>query len=154
MTINERNQKGDVSMTNAPSRQDGSLAIVTGAARGIGAAIAGRFSDAGYAVALWDFNGDGAEEEAARFRAQGRKAISAKVDVADDRAVTNLETGRLSDRHPPFRYAALARVWPAVDLPAATLQRVDEEFFETHLRLDGTMLIGVSGHGQNPRSTT
>jgi acyl-CoA thioester hydrolase len=25
--------------------------------------------------------------------------------------VTNLETGRLSDRHPPYRYAALARVW-------------------------------------------
>jgi acyl-CoA thioester hydrolase len=25
--------------------------------------------------------------------------------------VTNLETGRLSDRHPPFRYAALSRVW-------------------------------------------
>jgi acyl-CoA thioester hydrolase len=24
--------------------------------------------------------------------------------------VTNLETGRLSDRHPPYRYAALARV--------------------------------------------
>jgi acyl-CoA thioester hydrolase len=25
--------------------------------------------------------------------------------------VTNLETGRLSDRHPPYRYAALSRVW-------------------------------------------
>jgi acyl-CoA thioester hydrolase len=25
--------------------------------------------------------------------------------------VTNLETGRLSDRHPPYRYSALTRVW-------------------------------------------
>jgi acyl-CoA thioester hydrolase len=25
--------------------------------------------------------------------------------------VTNLETGRVSDRHPPFRYSALSRVW-------------------------------------------
>jgi acyl-CoA thioester hydrolase len=25
--------------------------------------------------------------------------------------VTNFETGRLSDRHPPFRYSALSRVW-------------------------------------------
>ncbi|HYN48883.1 MAG TPA: thioesterase family protein [Candidatus Nanopelagicales bacterium] len=25
--------------------------------------------------------------------------------------MTNLETGRLSDRHPPYRYAALSRVW-------------------------------------------
>ncbi len=74
-------------MTDAPLQQNGSLAIVTGAARGIGAAIAGRFSDAGYAVALWDFNGEGAAEEAARLRAGGRKAISAKVDVADEAMV-------------------------------------------------------------------
>lgn len=25
--------------------------------------------------------------------------------------MTNLETGRLSDRHPPYRYSALSRVW-------------------------------------------
>ena len=30
---------------------------------------------------------------------------------AYDPRVTNLETGRLSDRHPPFRYSALSRVW-------------------------------------------
>ena len=74
-------------MSGAQSRQDGSLAIITGAARGIGASIAGRFSDAGYAVAIWDFNGEGAEEEAARLRAEGRKAIAAKVDVADEGVV-------------------------------------------------------------------
>lgn len=74
-------------MTSTVPPQNGLLAIVTGAARGIGAAIAGRFSDAGYAVAIWDFNGEGAAEEAARLRAGGRKAISAKVDVADERAV-------------------------------------------------------------------
>jgi len=74
-------------MTGASRQQNGSLAIVTGAARGIGAAIAGRFSDAGYAVAIWDFNGAGAEEEAARLRAAGRKAIAAKVDVADEATV-------------------------------------------------------------------
>lgn len=74
-------------MTDAASQQNGSLAIVTGAARGIGAAIAGRLSDAGYAVAIWDFNGEGAEEEAARFRARGRAAIAARVDVADEATV-------------------------------------------------------------------
>ncbi len=30
--------------------------------------------------------------------------------AAYDPSVTNLETGRLSDRHPPFRYSALSRV--------------------------------------------
>jgi acyl-CoA thioester hydrolase len=34
-----------------------------------------------------------------------------RPSTAYDPPVTNLETGRLSDRHPPFRYAALARVW-------------------------------------------
>jgi len=74
-------------MTGTSPNHIGSLAIVTGAARGIGAAIAERLSDAGYAVAIWDFNGEGAAEEAARFRARGRKAISAKVDVADEATV-------------------------------------------------------------------
>lgn len=47
----------------------GPLAIVTGAARGVGAAIAQRLSDAGYAVALWDFNGEGAATTAAKMAA-------------------------------------------------------------------------------------
>jgi NAD(P)-dependent dehydrogenase (short-subunit alcohol dehydrogenase family) len=59
------------------------LAIVTGAARGIGANIAERLSSAGYAVALWDFDGDGAEARAAELRAMGRQATSARCDVAD-----------------------------------------------------------------------
>ncbi|MGE4219434.1 MAG: SDR family NAD(P)-dependent oxidoreductase [Alphaproteobacteria bacterium] len=69
------------------SSETGSLAIVTGAARGIGAAIAQRLSDAGYAVAIWDYNGEGAAETAAQFTAAGRRAIAAKVDVADEAQV-------------------------------------------------------------------
>ncbi len=74
-------------MTSVPTQQIGSLAIVTGAARGIGEAIARRFSDAGHAVAIWDFDGDGAEQAAARLRAAGRKAVSAKVDVAEEATI-------------------------------------------------------------------
>ena len=37
--------------------------------------------------------------------------MSPSRPTAYDPAVTNLETGRLSDRHLPYRYAALARVW-------------------------------------------
>jgi NAD(P)-dependent dehydrogenase (short-subunit alcohol dehydrogenase family) len=47
------------------SQDQSPLAIVTGAARGIGANIAERFAAAGYAVALWDFDGDGAKARAA-----------------------------------------------------------------------------------------
>jgi NAD(P)-dependent dehydrogenase (short-subunit alcohol dehydrogenase family) len=74
-------------MTGAPTQQNGSLVIVTGAARGIGESIARRFSDAGHAVAIWDFDGEGAEQAAVRLRAAGREAVSAKVDVADEATV-------------------------------------------------------------------
>lgn len=63
------------------------LAIVTGAARGIGASIAVRLASAGYAVALWDFDAAGAELQAKALVAAGRKAIAARVDVADAVAV-------------------------------------------------------------------
>ena len=46
----------------------------------------------------------------------GREALAPEASPralprAYDPRVTNLETGRLSDRHPPYRYAALSRVW-------------------------------------------
>jgi hypothetical protein len=48
--------------------------------------------------------------------------------------------------------AALA--WLCLDLPAAAPKRVDEEFFETHLRRSGTVLTSAGGHGQDPLSVT
>ena len=47
------------------------LAIVTGAARGIGACIAQRLAVAGYTVALWDYDGEGAQARAAELTAAG-----------------------------------------------------------------------------------
>lgn len=59
------------------------LAIVTGAARGIGASIGQRLAAAGYAVALWDFDGDGVQARAAELTSAGHRAIAARCDVAD-----------------------------------------------------------------------
>ena len=58
-------------------------AIVTGAARGIGAAITEKLVAAGYAVAVWDYDGAGAEAQARALSAAGHRAIAAKVDVAN-----------------------------------------------------------------------
>lgn len=63
------------------------VAIVTGAAAGIGAATARQFVAEGAQVAVADWNGDGAKDLA---REIGNNAISVAVDVRDDAAVRNM----------------------------------------------------------------
>lgn len=62
-------------------RLAGKVAIVTGAAQGIGRAIATRLADEGAAVAIADIQTQAAERTAAELRATGAKAIAVKLDV-------------------------------------------------------------------------
>jgi 3-oxoacyl-[acyl-carrier protein] reductase len=62
-------------------RLAGRTAVVTGAARGIGAATAGRLAAEGARVLLADLDGKGAEASAAHIREAGGKALSAACDV-------------------------------------------------------------------------
>ncbi|WP_311970265.1 glucose 1-dehydrogenase [Pseudomonas baltica] len=59
------------------------VALVTGAASGIGLATAKAFAQAGAAVALVDVNGDVARVQAEALVAAGHKAIGLRCDVAD-----------------------------------------------------------------------
>ena len=62
--------------------------MVTGGARGIGAAIVQALCDDGLAVAVADLNAEQAEETAATVRDAGGVAISVGVDITDSPAVT------------------------------------------------------------------
>ncbi len=64
------------------------VAIVTGAARGIGAATAKRLAHDGFAVAVLDLDEEAAAKTAAEITADGRRAIAVGADVADAAAVS------------------------------------------------------------------
>ena len=63
-------------------------AVVTGAARGLGQAIAVKLAEAGADVALCDLQSDGLQETAAKVRATGRRAEVYSLNVADTDSVT------------------------------------------------------------------
>jgi NAD(P)-dependent dehydrogenase (short-subunit alcohol dehydrogenase family) len=80
---------------------DGQVALVTGAAQGLGRSIATLLARRGAAVYLADLNGPGVEAVAADLRAQQLSATASCTDMADEPAVLALrdriaaEAGRL-----------------------------------------------------------
>ncbi len=66
------------------------VAIVTGAARGIGEATAWAFAKRGATSVIVDINGEGAEKVASEIRAKGFNAVAYTTDVSDKEAVDAL----------------------------------------------------------------
>jgi 3-oxoacyl-[acyl-carrier protein] reductase len=64
------------------------VAIVTGAARGIGAAVAKRLAQDGFAVGVLDLNEDNCKDTVAAIQAAGGTALALGADVSDAAQVT------------------------------------------------------------------
>ena len=65
----------------------GKVALVTGAASGMGLATAQAFAEAGAAVVLADFREDAVKTSAQKLVESGHKAIALRCDVSDDAQV-------------------------------------------------------------------
>jgi glucose 1-dehydrogenase len=79
------------------TRLSGKVAIVTGAANGIGQACARRFAADGAAVALGDIDVAAGEATAAEIRAAGGKAIFVETDVTKREAIATLVKRTVSE---------------------------------------------------------
>ncbi len=66
------------------------VAVVTGAAQGIGFAVAGTLAAAGAKVVIADLNQDASEEAAAKLQAEGFEAIGIGTDVSSRQSVKNM----------------------------------------------------------------
>ena len=65
-------------------RVDGKVALITGAASGLGTADAAILAREGATVVLTDVNGDAGEAAAEAIRGAGGKATFLALDVADE----------------------------------------------------------------------
>ncbi len=66
---------------------NGKVAVITGAGSGMGRSMALRLAEDNAKIAIWDINGEGAEETARLVREAGGTAIAITADCADKAAI-------------------------------------------------------------------
>jgi NAD(P)-dependent dehydrogenase (short-subunit alcohol dehydrogenase family) len=116
-----------VSVSPGVNPANGRVAVVTGAASGIGLGVAQRFAAGGLRVALLDRHGEAAEAAAAALRSEGAVASAHQVDVADRPSVAAAFDRVRASLGPVAVLVTSAGVDafdPALDITAETWDRV------------------------------
>jgi NAD(P)-dependent dehydrogenase (short-subunit alcohol dehydrogenase family) len=119
-------------------RLDGRVALVAGAASGIGRSAAQGLAVAGAITICADLNEQGAAKTAAEIRDQGGAAEALKLDITDESNVTSA-VQRIRDQHQ--RIDVLVST-PAVNVRKPLLRYTADEFDKVlRLNLKGSFLI-------------
>ncbi len=88
-------------MTKIFTAPENRVAIVTGAARGIGAAIALRLAEDGHDIAVFDLDPDACAETVLAVEAFERRAVAIGADVSDEAAVRTGVAKAIESLGPP-----------------------------------------------------
>jgi 3-oxoacyl-[acyl-carrier protein] reductase len=113
---------------------DGRVAVITGAANGVGRGIAEVLSREGAPVVIADIDADAAEGFAAELRDGGGDAIAVETDVADAASLESMAAAALERWGRIDILAANAGVYPE-----ATVSEVTDEL------IDRVMAINIKG---------
>lgn len=122
---------------NMSSREDAKIALVTGAAMGIGAAVAEQLARDGMTVLIADINMDAADKTARGFRDSGLSAEPLHLDIAQEASIT-AAFGEVSKRYGRcdvlVNNAGIAKTFPFLEFP------LDNWLATMNINVTGTLL--------------